>query len=233
MLTVCVSASSTDGALTTTDYLRYVMGATSTTDNAAQVAMVAAASKWAESYVGYPLLAQTYSESIAAYGRNDLLLERAPIRVVLRLFDSTSTDTASEYCSTDYRVDFDAGILNRDGGWAWTAGEAYHLGRYVVPHSELHPWYAEYTAGYIYPELSTGDVLWSTSGIGGTTSTGQTLPKDIETAVALKAQEFYTGGGQNVSSKEIGDFSVTYGSQRASQLGPAESLLEPYVRRLP
>lgn len=231
MLSVSVAATSTDGALTSPEYLRRVLGATSTdaTTNTRQLDAIAAASQWAVQYVGYPLLAQRYTETLAGYGSQDLMVSRTPIRVLLRMFDSTSTSQATEYCSTNYRIDQDAGLINRDSGFRWTAGVNYHLGAFVVPNSELHPWYVDYIAGYIYPALSTDSAIFTTCA-GGTTSTGQTLPADIERAVALKAKEFFEGL-EGVQSKGIGDLSITYTSESLGQRGPAERLLEPYVRR--
>ena len=222
MLNVCVSATSTDGALTTTAYLRRLLGATSTADDTAQQDAVVAASRWAETYVGYPLLTQVYSETLAGYAAQELMVSRTPIRARLRLFDSTDTGEATEYCSTDYRIeDAEAGFLGRDAGFGWTAQSAAHLGRYVVPGSELRPWYFEYQAGYIYPE--------TTSTSYGTSDTGRSLPEDIERAVALKAAEMYEGQ-EGIASKGIGDLSISYTSERIGAAGPAERLLAPYRR---
>src|SRR3989304_1769886 len=49
------------------------------------------ATAWAEGELGRPLLAQVYSESVAAYGGRRLALSRYPLRAVLRLFDRTAT----------------------------------------------------------------------------------------------------------------------------------------------
>lgn len=232
MLSVCVSASSTDGALCTTAFYRTVLGVTSTADDANQQLLVAAASAWANDYVGYPLLAQTYAETIAGYGVNSLLLSRRPIRRAFRLFNSTSTNEATEYCSTDYRVDRDAGIYESAAGWPWSGTVGYHLGPYVVPRMQQSPFYAEYQAGYIFPGTATSDGAYSTQGIGGTTSTGPTLPQNIQYAVALKAVQLSkTGVNVGVQSKKIGDLSITYGAGMNGADGAGvspESLLDPY-----
>lgn len=235
MLSVSVAATSTDGALTSPEYLRRVLASTSydANTNQAQVDAIAAASKWAVNYVGHPLLAQRYTETLAGYGDQSLMVSRYPVRVIHRLFDSTSTSEATEYCSTDVRVDPDAGLINRDAGFRWTAGEQYHLGGFVAPRSELQPWYADYTAGYVFPGMSTDGALYTTcAGVGltGSTSTGSTLPADIQHAVALKAKELFENL-DGVQSKGIGDLSITYTSESLGNRSPAERLLEPYVKR--
>lgn len=233
MLSVCVSASSTDGAIITTCYYRSVLGATSTMDDATQVIFVRAASRWASEYVAFPILAQVYSESLAAYGTPELLISGRPVRQVLRLLDSSSTDDATEYCSTDFGVDLDAGIYRKQSGtWGNTEPLYYHLGPFVPPRSALTPWYTEYSAGWVTGGLSTGDTIYSTAGIGGSTTTGETMPEDIKLAVALKAVGMSRAGQTlGIESKSIGDLSITYGGGAAAVAGVGitpESLLAPY-----
>lgn len=221
-LSVCVSASSTDGALATTADLRVVLGATSTADDANQQRAIVVASRWAETYVGYPMLAQVYSESLAGFGGLRLMLARTPIRAVLRMFDSTSTESANSYTSSQYGIeDRDAGFLRRQEGFAWTARMGWDLGPAVVPNSEQQRWLVEYQAGWVYPETSSTSY--------GTTSTAATLPEDITQAVLQKAAELVLQD-MNIESKSVGDLSVTYRSRDLPYRSPAEKLLGPYRR---
>lgn len=218
MLSVCTSATSTDGELLSTgSSLRSILGATSTTNAdlfALQTDLVKRASRWLEGPqgLGYPCQVQTYLETVPAFGGQHLMLSRTPVRCILRMFDSTSTASATEYCSTNYRLeDADAGLLSRDLGWNWTAGERYYLGKAIVPNSELKPWMVEYVAGWTYNGLTTDSQNYSTGGIGGSTSTGRTFPDDLEQAVLLKAAEWArSGAGAGISSESVGDLSVTY-----------------------
>ena len=235
-LSVCTSASSTDGELlSTSSSLRSILGLTSTSaaDDAHQINLVRRASRWLEGPHGlsYPCQVQTYLETVPAFGGQQLMLSRTPVRVVLRMFDSTSTDTATEYCSTDYRVeDADAGLLSRDAGCAWTAGERYVLGKTIVANSELKPWMVEYIAGWTFNGLTTESEHYSTGGIGGSTSTGRTFPDDLEQAVLLKASEWAnSAAGAGVASESVGDLSVTYisgGNYRSE----AADIVRPYRR---
>ncbi len=179
MLNVCVSASSTDGALCTTAFYRTVLGVSSTADDANQALIIAAASEWAVDYVGHQLLAQTYNETVSGYGALDLTLSERPIRRVFRMFNSTSTSDATEYCSTDVRVDREAGLIENAAGWPWTGTVAYHLGPFVPPRMNQSPFYVEYQAGFIFPGTATSDGAYSTQGIGGTTSTTMAFPAAV------------------------------------------------------
>lgn len=232
MLNVCVSATSTDGAISTSANLRLTMGTTSTADDAYQQLLVARASRWAETFVGYPLLAQTYTETLAAYSSLNLMLARTPVRVILRMFDSTSTATATEYCSTNFRVeDEKAGLLSRDAGWPWTADVRWYLTPTVVANSERKPWMVSYTAGYVGPTgMDATSPVWSTcGGLPNSTSTASTVPMDIEQAVLLKAAEWARGNPAGIASEAVADLNVTYmtsGNYRSE----AEDLLRPYQR---
>ena len=230
-LTVCVSASSTDGAFAASCSLRSVLGATSTSNAETLVyhqALLVRASRWAENYIGRPVLSQVYSEKVAGYGAMTLLLARRPIRSVLRMFGTTSTANATQITSTEIWVDdAEAGLLTRPEGFGWTALAANEMGQGVAPNTELKPWLIEYQAGY-------SGVDGTSSTAYGTSSTERTLPEDIEQAVLLKAAELAVrGGSAGVSSKKVGDLSITYDSFIAARGGApvkseAESLLAPY-----
>ena len=55
-----IVTESSDAQLTTTSFVKGLMGTTLTSDDAQINAMITAASRWAESYVGYPLSARRY-----------------------------------------------------------------------------------------------------------------------------------------------------------------------------
>ncbi len=228
MLDVCTSSTNSDGAIITTCQYRAVLGATSTVDDATQQVLIARASRWVETRIGYPLLAQSYIETVPAFGGQTLMLSRTPIRCILRFFDSTSTDTATELCSTDYRIeDADAGFISRDLGWDWTAGSRYYLGETIVANSELKPWRIEYIAGWT-TGMSTADAFWTTC--GGSTSTGPTIPADFEQAAILKAIEWVKSGpGAGIQSESVGDLSVTYQSAGNAR-SEAADLCRPFRR---
>ena len=220
MLTVC--ASSTDPYLASTGAVKDELRTTSTADDARLSDLILRASAWAEQYVGYPLGLGSYQESLPSYGGLRLSLERTPVRKVFRLFDATDTGSASEFTSTEYRLeDPEAGFISRDEGFRWTGGVTYALEPAYAPGSELAPWLCDYAAGYTLAGTTSTD-------FGGTTSTGRTLPHDIEQAVAIKAAEWFRGD-DGVASKRVGDLQVSYKSD-PGQLGRAERLLAPYRR---
>ncbi|HAM41885.1 MAG TPA: hypothetical protein DCP69_11295 [Candidatus Omnitrophica bacterium] len=229
-ITVCTTASSTDG-LSRTCELRDALGTTATSDDATMRSVLLRATEWAESVVDRPLRAQTYSEAVPAYGTRRLTLSRRPVVCVLRLLSSTATSDATELTSTEYRVeDAEAGFLSREVGFEWTNDPARGETRFslgltpaTLPGQEQRPWLVEYVAGYIFPEMATSDSIYATQA----TSTGRTLPYDLEQAVLLKAARWYQGGpmGADVTSRRVGDLSVTYAEPGARE---EERLLARY-----
>lgn len=228
-LHTCVA--STDYDLTTTSAVKALLGTTATSDDATISALIRSASRWAETFVGYPLSLATYQETVAAYGRRNLMLSRTPVRAVGRLFSTTSTEDESQVYTSEYRVeDRDAGLLSQDAGWPWSVPSYHDLSLRPLAGEEFKPWLVEYVAGYTYGGLTTDSVNWSTE--AGTTSTGRTLPEDLEHAIKLRVVEMYSGA-EGVTSEKLGDLEVNYSSLRtdpATELSIPEKLLGPYKR---
>lgn len=240
MLIVCTSSTDVDYA-TTGDVLGLLFNSTTTagpgsTQEVDRIGrLVTRASAWADAHVGRPLALQVYSETLAAYGGRQLMVSRRPLVKVLRLFDSSATCDATEYCSTSYRVeDREAGLISRDGGFAWTrvdelSGGDFSLGLAAarLPRREARPWLVEYVAGY--------SVVGSTTTSFGVSSgaeeytTGPTLPPDVTQAVTLRAAEMYSNP-LGVSQRSVGDLSVTYRGRNTmiGVMSEAEVLLAPY-----
>ena len=239
MLTVCVS--STDVTVVSTgDIMLVVLGSTSTgavstTQDIEYIGRLATrASAWAETYLGYPLTLQVYSETLGGFGGREVMLSRTPLVRVLRFFDATDTCEATAICSTDFRVeDAAAGLLSRDGGWRWTndrmeSETCFNLGLSpaYLPGRETRPWLIEYVAGYRVTG-STVTCMGVSSGDDAYT-TGATLPDDILQGVAVRAAELYSNP-MGVMSRRVGDLAVTYGSAAEGPTGAA-AMLEPYRR---
>lgn len=218
MLWVC--SASTDSQYTTTGAVALELFAStcvSTSEFGRIDSLITRASRWADSYIGQPLSVQIYGETVPAFGGRCLMLSRVPLRGVTGIYDSTSTG-ATNY-STQIRIeDAEAGFLSRDEGFAWTALQADSISDSALPNSETRPWYVIYEAGY--------SLAGTTSTAGGCTTTGRTLPEDIEQGVIEKVKQLYSGMA-GVTSKRVGDLSVTY---RSEGLDAPESLLQPYRR---
>ena len=231
---------STDVDLTTTGALKARLGTTSTSDDATLSAYIRAASRWAETYVGYPLSVASYRETVAAYGTRNIRLNKTPIRGVRSIFDSTDTGgTAAELTTTEFRIESqEAGFLSRDDGWAWTVPADFDLEFRAVPGQEFKPWMVDYVAGYSYGGIDPGSPNWSTEQPGSSTDTGRTLPEDIEEAVIMRAlsiQSQAQAGGADIAFERLGDLQVNYGSGGVDKAGnpslePYELLLDPYRR---
>jgi len=231
---------STDQDFTTTSALRaLVLGATatSTVQDSQFSRMIRNASRWAETVIGYPVGVQTYRETAAGYGRRSLMLSRTPLRAVTAVYDATDTGTAQLLLTSDFKIEnSEAGLLGRSQGFMWSGplqapgtGGAFissvPLDAMPLTGQESRPWLVDYVAGWTYNGLSTSSPNWSTAN-GGTTSTGRTLPDDIEEAVLLKAQLLYVGG-REVENEKLADLEVNYKTLGVDQ---PDLLLMPYRR---
>lgn len=222
MLTVC--SSSTADELTTRANLKDELGLTDNAHDALLDRLITRASEWAADQLGVFPLRQVYSETVAGYGRRHLMLSRYPIRSVTRVYSGTDTGTATEIKSTEYRrADDDAGLLARDQGWAWTARSADLLTAIPLAGMEEHRYLVDYEAGW---------TLGTTSTLGGTTSTGRTLPRAVEQAVLLKARSWFLRrqADPSIKSQSIGDLSITYRDEGGQLEDEAEALLGRRIR---
>src|SRR5205814_298683 len=183
--------------------------ATSTAQDTVFSDRIRQASRWAESYLGFPPTLQTYRETVAGFGRRSLLLSRTPVRSVASVFDATDTGQATQILTSEFKVEnADAGLLTRREGFGWTAAlqppgsggpflSSIPLEAAPLAGQEYKPWLVDYAAGWTYGGLATTSANYST--VAGTTSTERTLPEDVELAVLLKAQALYDGGGDEVA----------------------------------
>lgn len=230
MLNTCIA--STDYDLTTTGFVKQLLGwsatATSTVQDARLSALIRAASRWAESYVGYPISVQTYQEALPSYDRRLLIVNRTPVRAVKRLLDATDSGSAAQAHTSEFRVeDRDAGFLSRDEGWFWSVVAEGDLTPRPAVGQEYKPWLADYVAGWTIGGLTTDSPHWSTE--AGSTSTGRTLPEDIELAVAMKVTRSYQNP-DNIVREHLGDLRVDYYTETAGIDPPEERILNYYQR---
>ena len=163
-------------------------------------------------------------ETVAGSGSPRLMLSRTPLLKVARLFDATDTCDATEYCSTDFRIDdHDAGFVTliNDTVFTWDAIYQQGITRKPIPAAVAKTWLVEYEAGWQYACTSSTSNDWLT------TTTGRTLPEDVERGILLKAAEFANGTSMGIESLRVGPLSVNYGSEAPD---PVVSLLGPYRR---
>lgn len=225
MITTCTT--STEETLAQIGDLMSLLGTTASSSGHWKA--LVDASVWAERYVtGDPrgsLRRQVYQETVAGYGSQRLVLSRTPVNAISRLFNTTDTGDATEYCSTSWRIENpDAGFLELtgDAGFAWTNILDWNLIAAPRPAAVHRPWLVVYEAGYQLGETSSTGTDWVT------TTTGRTLPEDIERAVLMKAAAFYQGGGGgDIESMKVGPLGVNY---RSDGLDPVCELLAPYRR---
>lgn len=220
-----VVTASTDTQLTTTAAVKLVLGATATSDDGLLDALISRASAWAEQVVGYPLSPQSYLELVPGYGTRRLMLARTPVRAVTGLFNGTDSGDYTQVDTSEFSVDRDAGLLERAIGWEWDVPvESGDLALWPKVGQEYPDWRVEYVAGWTLTGLSTDSAHWST--LAGTTSTGRTLPHDVEYAVIKKTLAYYQQN-EGVIAKQVGDLRLEYDPVGED---PALLLLKPYRR---
>jgi len=231
---ITVLATATDEDLVTLENLKETLDITDANLDNKISRIITRAGKRVSSYIGTPVLGlQKYQAILPSYGSINLQLPRHPVRDILRVFDGTDTGVDNEYTSTDYRVDKERGWLNRDEGWGLsrqvedrTAGPA----EIVVPGGEYKRWLVEFTAGYVLSGgLSTSSALWSTA--GGSTSTGPTLPDEIEDATIEVAKGMYLSRLRDpgVTSERVGEVSITYQQPVGDGIPPSiAAILAPF-----
>ena len=205
MLRVCTS--STESSLMSLTAYKAAAQIVTTSDDTVLQSHLDRATALIEGYIGYPLKRQVYSERVAGYGSYELQVSRVPLRAIESisygqdLVEPTGYDISNE----------SAGLIYRELGWPWTAGVEYDLTAHIVPRSELKSFTVVYEAGFCV-NGSTAD---------GWLTTGEAAPGDIESALVMATSFLYRSGGRDLSvtSKKIGDLSISYQSGGASGLG--------------
>ena len=229
MLTV--TTTSPDDQYATTEGVKNLLGISATSDDTMISNMISRASRRADSYVGYPIGLAGYRETLSGYGGRRMMLSRRPVRGVESFWNATDTGTATTMLSSEFKVDLDAGFIERDEGFEWDAPAvprtfAFPLASHPFAGEEEAPWLADYIAGYSYDGIGATEDLYTTR--GGTTSTGRTLPEDIEAAVIHWAAAAYENE-HGVTERKVGDLQVKYATDSAgSVVDHAEELLGPY-----
>lgn len=222
-LTVC--SSSTGEALATTAELRLMMGTTSTENDAEQQAAINAASRWAEDVVGYPLTVQLYQELLPAFGMQELILSRIPVRTIEAIFDASDSGSAGEILTSERRLDADAGIVQRNDAFPWSAPLEWNISPHPIAFQEMPEWRVDYSAGYAVAETTSTSIDAYT--------TQETLPPTIKRATLMKAAEMLDPMIGGIVEQAVGDLRVRRHEPRfrdQPRLDPARELLSPYIR---
>lgn len=222
-LTVCSSA--TGDMLASLEDIKDALGITDSINNESLKRIARRCSRRIESHLGRTLGVQVYAAVLPAYGRMRLRLPAYPVRHVFRVFDGTDTGTALELTSTEYTLDAEAGFIERPEGFAWTYQTKPGVISFPEPGQEYGNYLVEFSAGYIPP---SGKDSGSTQ--DGTTSTGPTLEQDIQDACISLVRNQWSARStpSNVTSKRVGEISVTYQLDAKELPDDVLAMLQPY-----
>ena len=173
-------------------------------ENPYRDALIAEVSDFVESYIGWRLCRQTYSETVPGFGGLYLLVSQTPI-VTVDSITQRSTPIIDHVIS-----DPEVGEIYRRRGWAWTAGGVQELTSFPAPNSETPDYTIVYTAGYLLPG-----------------QTGRTLPPHFERAALELVRAIALQPDPGVASKRLGDWAISYRTD-----GDAAGICPPRVRSL-
>lgn len=222
---VTVLTSATGGMLVNLADVKDALDITDNKYDETLTRFITRASGRIETYLGRTLAVQTYQTVLPAYGRKRLTLPAYPVRAVLRIFEGTDTGTANALTSTDYHVNTESGFIERDEGWAWTLQTKADVIPFPEPGQEYGQYFVEFGAGYVLP---AGKDSGSTD--DGTTSTGRTLPHDIEDACIGLVRSMWQSRKRETDliSKKVGDISLTWQPQTGELPDAVMAILAPY-----
>lgn len=224
LLTVCSSA--TGDLLVALADVKDALAITDAQHDETLTRFIRRSSSRIETYIGRPLFDQVYQVALPSYGGPILQLPHHPVRSVLRVFDGTDTGTGSkELSSTEYVVNLDRGQLWRSEGWSWTYTAQAEVAPFPIPNAEYPRWLVEFSAGYV---PANGKDSGSTQ--DGTTTTGTTVPLDIqEAAISLTRSTWYARTRESgIRSKSVGELSISYAAQTGSMPDDVLAILAPY-----
>lgn len=201
-------ATLNSNALTTVSRLADYMGidtptASSSLENQL-IAYINAISNYIERYVGMPFKSTTYTQEEYTVERGQTInLKHYPIvsasPFLLERRNSNLNEGSWETVdSTYYTVDTTAGIVNAMASIFFFRGQNLYR--------------ITYTAGYDFDN--------------STTFLSDTEAGEVELALWLIAQDFYTNKGQdmNIKSEKLGDYSVSYGQVQGTMFSNPQGL---------
>lgn len=152
-------------------------------------------------------------ELIAGFGTTRLVLARPPINTLT----SIVFDSGSPIDLTDVVRDDAAGLLERGGGWSWTAHVENDISRTAIPGTERRRWTVTYNGGWVLPKDET-------------VSSARALPFDIEEACIGLARHYFLAKDRDpgvVSEKQL-SYSATYSQQGMPP--PVAEVVDSYRR---
>lgn len=189
-------------------------------DDAKMQRAVTAASRAVARYCGRPFERATVTEYPPGYGRQLLLLDRAPIISIASITEAGVLVDSTQYESIGPNAE--AGlVLRKSGVWLNTATSS---GRVTfspdINVGRTDGIVAAYTAGFITPGQRALDNALTV-----------TLPEDVQEVAALVAAGLYRRRAVDptLASESLGDWSVSYRAALPSLVLPeVESVLAPY-----
>jgi hypothetical protein len=151
-----------------------------------------------ERRLGRKLRRVELTEKLAGSGGPELLLSRTPVVAVTKVVLD-----GAELAAGDYELeDPEAGILSREAGWPASGDACIGIARTPIPGTGARNVAVTYEGGYVLPN-DAGE---------------RTLPPDLERGCleTVKALFHALGRDPNVTSEQLGDYSVGFAGTNAA-----------------
>ena len=134
----------------------------------------------------------TQADTLAGYGTDKITVLRPPINSLTSItFDGSSVDLTDVTARSD-----ETGIIERDGGWNWTAHFLPNVTQYGLPGTEQRVIVVTYDGGYVLPQDAS-----------------PTLPEDLEDA-AIQLVLAWMTPTSGIKSQRLLSYAVTYDVDR-------------------
>lgn len=162
----------------------------------------------------YRVVAQV--EAVAGFGTLTLRVTRRPVNTLTGItYNGTSVDL------TDVTVhDANAGLIERIGGWLWTAHQASDMSTTSLPGTERKLYSVTYDGGWYTPKQVEAD-----------TSLTRSLPWDLEQVAIDLVRWMRASKGQRdrgIKSEKLESWAATYTSDPEGWPADIRSVLDRY-----
>ncbi len=200
-----MTVSLADNALTTLATLKEDLGISGSSDDDQLNRIINAASDRVETYCQRSFYrVTTETDRVPGYGWTKMYLARTPVNSITSVtYDGDTVD------SDNYNLrDADSGLVEKAGGWVWSAHNANDITKGPMPGSERYLYLFTYDGGWYTPKQYDDD-----------NSNTRALPWDIEDACLEICRALWYAkkrGDPSIVSEKLMDWSASYGSSAAT-----------------
>ena len=206
-----------DNALTTLAIVKEDLGISVGTYDDQLKRLINAASQYVENTCNRVFYRDTTIEEIKqGYGWTFMQVNRPPINSITSIKYNDEEISSDGYAVVDAQM----GIIEKTGGYIWTAHHVTDISRTMMPGSERYLYTVEYDGGWYTPKQEDDN--------GANT---RALPWDLENAAVDYVRGLYRMKGQNpnVSSESLMSWNTSYTGGDSSVIKAVKDTLAKYI----